>query len=202
VLEPVGAPGLAVPGWLASGLDDAEARAADLIDDDRFSQAVAVLDDADASAAGHLAADHPRLLDLRSVRAAALFLGGDFRQALSAFQDLARAYARTAGPRDERVIECRRQAAYCHAELGDNEAALGELIALLDLARLGTGGDRGEEALELRHRIGIVLLAAHRLGEAAGVLGALHEDLVAARGPDDASTQDVRDLLARLRPAT
>jgi hypothetical protein len=144
------------------------------------------------------AASHPRVLDTRSMYAATLFLGGDFRQALAAVDELAVLYTRAVGARDTRVLDCRRQAAYCHTELGDIKAALAAFQALLDNVRRD-GDDRNPDALELRHQIGILLLAANRLREAAQVLRPLQQDLVVARGPDDPDTQEVRDVLTRIQ---
>jgi tetratricopeptide (TPR) repeat protein len=124
-----------------------------------------------------------------------LFLGGEVREALTVFDDLATAYARVAGAADDRVLECRRQAAYCHAELGDTDAALAQFRSLL--ARIPD--ERDDEALELRLQIGYLLLAANRIREAADLLRPLGRDVVAARGPDDPLARTVRDLLARIR---
>jgi hypothetical protein len=51
-----------------------------------------------------------------------LFAGPGYK-ALAVFEALAAAYTRAAGPRHRWALECRKQAAYCHAELGDTEAA-------------------------------------------------------------------------------
>ncbi|MGI5523186.1 protein kinase domain-containing protein [Micromonospora sp. CA-259024] len=189
--------GQVLPGPLAAALEAAEEQATGLIDEERFSQAVNILEDALSSIDAQALTEHPRVLELRSIQAAALFLGGDFRRALDAFDALAAAYARVVGDHDERVLECRKQAAYCHAELGDNEAALAGFRALLRDVRRDCNG-RSPEALELRHQIGIMLLAEHRLREAAEVLRSLHQDLLSVRGPDDPDAQEVRDLLTRI----
>jgi serine/threonine protein kinase len=186
----------ALPASLANDLDTAEEHAANLVDQERFTQAVGVLTDALKAASPHLAADHPRILDVQSTRAAALFLGGDYRQALTAFDELTCAYSRAAGPTDERAIECRKQAAYCRAELGDNETALAEFSALLQLV----GRDR-DQSLELRRQIGMLLLAANRLADAALTLEPLYQDLVVAHGADDPDSLEVAELLTRIRLA-
>jgi tetratricopeptide (TPR) repeat protein len=187
-----------LPAALVEELDIAEQQATDLIDQERFSQAADILDDVLSSSDARALTNHPRLLEIRSTHAAALFLGGDFRRALAAFDELAAAYTSVAGPRDDRVLECRKQAAYCHAELGDTEAALAGFQALLDHVRTDRD-DRSPEALELRHQIGILLLAAHRLREAAQVLRPLHQDLLTVRGVEDPDVQEVRDLLTRIQ---
>jgi eukaryotic-like serine/threonine-protein kinase len=188
----------ALPAQLAQELAAAECQADILIDEQRFSQAADLLNEVLLSAQIQAVAGHPRVLDVQSMHAATLFLGGDFRRALVAFDELAAVYARVVGADDARVLDCRKQAAYCHAELGDTEAALAAFQALLEhLCR--DSDDRGQDALELRRQIGILLLAANRLREAAQVLRPLQQDLVAVRGPDDPDAHEVRDLLARIQ---
>lgn len=183
-------------------LTAAEEHAASLIEEARFNQAVRVLDQAIEVARERLATDHPRLLELRHTHAAALFLANDYAQALTAFERLAAAYARVGGPDDARGRECRRQAAYCHAELGDVEAALTAFRALLDHEIQYGRGTRSDEALEIRLQIGTLLLSAYRLDEAADVLRALRRDLVAVRGEDASEVGDVEDLLRRIDLST
>ncbi|MDG4789212.1 protein kinase [Micromonospora sp. WMMD1102] len=196
--SPVVARRQVLPTTLAKELDNAEERASQLVDSDRLSQAVAVLDAALTSADAEGVLDHPRVLELRNTHAAVLFLGGDVRRALTAFEELADAFARKLGPDDLRVLECRKQAAYCHAELGDTDAALAGFRAVQEHVR-SQHDDRSQDALELRTQIGILLLAANRLREAARTLRPLYDDLVATRGPDHPETREILDLLTRIR---
>jgi eukaryotic-like serine/threonine-protein kinase len=178
-------------------MERAERDAEVLIDRKWFAQAVDVLDEVIAAVKASGRMNDPRVLELRSTHAAALFLGGDFRRALTAFERLAADHAKVAGAGDERVLEYRKQVAYCHAELGDTDAALGASRALLDELTKNRD-DRNPQALELRHQIGILLLAAHRLDESARVLRPLHWDLLAVNGAGDPSAHEVADLLARI----
>jgi serine/threonine protein kinase len=182
-------------GPLIEALNRAEREANDLIEEERFALAADVLLRVLGSPDVQAVAEHPRVLDVRNTYAAALFLGGEFREALTVFDDLAVAYTRVAGALDERVLECRRQAAYCHAELGDTGAALAGFRSLLRQIP----DERDHEALELRLQIGFLLLAANRLREAGELLRPLQRDIIAVRGPEDAEAQTVRDLLARIR---
>jgi serine/threonine protein kinase len=184
-----------VSGRLIAALAAAERQAEALIEEQSFTLAADVLRETLDSPDAQGAAGHPRVLDTRSMYAAALFLGGDFGRALRVLDDLAAAYTRLVGDRDQRVVDCRRQAAYCQVELGDTEAALAQFRHLL----AGIPDDRDDDALELRLQIGILLLATNRLPDAARLLRPLQQDLIAARGPDDADAQQVRDLLARIR---
>lgn len=183
---------------LIEELNSAEQKASALIDEERFTQAANILRDVLSSTDARAVAEHPRILELRSTRAAALFLGGSYRQALVAFEGLADSHALLAGHRDRQVMDYRKQAAYCHVELGDTEAALAGFRALLhDIQR--DGRSHTAEALELQLQVGILLLAAHRLRDAATILGPLERDLLAQRGPNDSTVQEVRDLLTRIR---
>lgn len=179
-------------------LRDAHDRAVALLDADRFSQAAEVLADVIDPASAERGPDNPKVLELRLTHAAALFLGGDFRRALPELDGLAAVFARVAGPTDERAIDCRKQAAYCHAELGDFEQARREVEGLQPqvAARFG---DLSEEALAGRLDIARFEAAAGRDDEAGTALRALHGDAVRALGLAHPVTEEVRDMLARIR---
>lgn len=177
----------------------AEERAAALVDESRFNQAVRVLEQAIDAARLYLDKNDPQMLAVRHTHAAALFLANDYGRALNAFRDLAGAYARVEGPDDERARECRRQAAYCLAELGDIEAALAAFRGLLDHEVQQGRGTRSDEALEIRLQIGTLLLSAYRLDEAATVPRALQRDLVAIRGKGAPDAREVEELLLRIK---
>ncbi|WP_079084871.1 serine/threonine-protein kinase [Streptomyces dysideae] len=171
-----------------------------LLDKGRFTQAAEVLQDVVGPAATGLGAENPRVLWIRKRRAAVLIIGGDFRRALPEFDALADAYARTAGPNSTDALECRRQAAYCRAELGQSTAALKQFQAVLDQVRQ-TDGDASSEALDLRRSIGMLLLAENRVPEALEVLQPLHEDLSLVYGPTHEDTREIAEILARIRLA-
>lgn len=59
--------------------------------------------------------------------------------------------------------------------------------------------DVSEEAVELRHNIGILLLAQGRAVEARQVLEPLHEDMRMVSGPDDEMTVEIAEALAVIR---
>ncbi|MFB8177709.1 hypothetical protein ACFC8N_16925 [Streptomyces sp. NPDC055966] len=143
-------------------------------------------------------AENPRVLWIRKRRAAVLIIGGDFRRALPEFDALAAAYARTAGSSSTDALECRRQAAYCRAEIGQSAAALKQFQAVLDQVRQADG-DASPEALDLRRNIGMLLLAENRVPEALEVLQPLHEDLNLGYGPNHEETREIAEILARIR---
>ncbi|QOC92186.1 serine/threonine-protein kinase [Micromonospora craniellae] len=173
-------------------------RSDDLLADERFTQAAELLEQVIGPASAALGAESPRVLALRSRRAAILVIGGDFRRALPEFDALAAAYARTAGPTSEDALECLRQAAHCRAELGQTTAALRQFRQVLAHVRAASG-DASPTALELRRNIGMVLLSEGKAAEAVDELRPLHDDLCVVYGPDHEETQEVAEVLARLR---
>ncbi|SCG17083.1 hypothetical protein GA0070610_3387 [Micromonospora echinofusca] len=165
-------------------------------DDERFAQAAEVLEQVISPASAALGAESPRVLALRSRRAAILVIGGDFRHALPEFDALAAAYARTAGPTSEDALECLRQAAHCRAELGQATTALRQFRQVLTHVRAASG-DASPPALDLRRNIGMLLLSEGKTVEAAGELQSLHDDLCVVYGPRHEETREVADVLAR-----
>ncbi|MEU4382375.1 hypothetical protein [Micromonospora echinofusca] len=165
-------------------------------DDERFAQAAEVLEQVISPASAALGAESPRVLALRSRRAAILVIGGDFRHALPEFDALAAAYARTAGPTSEDALECLRQAAHCRAELGQATTALRQFRQVLTHVRAASG-DASPTALDLRRNIGMLLLSEGKTVEAAGELQPLHDDLCVVYGPRHEETREVADVLAR-----
>src|SRR5690606_586151 len=106
-----------------------------LLAEERFAQAAEDLQQASSVAADALGAERPRVLGLRSRRAAILVIGGDFRRALPEFDALADAYARTAGPTSRDALDCLRQAAHCRAQLGQTTMALRQFQQVLTHVR-------------------------------------------------------------------
>ncbi|MFF3842875.1 protein kinase [Streptomyces sp. NPDC001930] len=200
-----GPDGIAPPAPLAPALADVRANIDEayehfnaLLEEERFSQAVEVLGEAIEPAALALGSENKQVLGLRRNRAAIRLLGGDYRAALPEFEALADAYARVSGPTSGPARECRAQAARCRAELGQVTDALAELQGVLTVVR-GVDGDVSVEAVELRHDIGMLLLAQGRAAEARQILAPLHEDLCMVLGPDDEMTVEITEALALIR---
>jgi tRNA A-37 threonylcarbamoyl transferase component Bud32 len=169
-----------------------------LLEEERFAQAAEVLAEAIEPAARALGSENRKVLGLRRNRAAVQLLGGDYRAALPEFEALADAYARVSGPTSEPARACRAQAARCRAELGQVTDALAELQGVLTVVR-SVDSDVSEEAIELRHNIGMLLLAQGRTAEARQVLEPLHGDLCMVFGPEDESAAEIAEVLAVLR---
>ncbi|BCJ61806.1 serine/threonine-protein kinase [Micromonospora endophytica] len=187
---------------LRTGVRDAikaaVAQSDELLDDERFTQAAEILEQVIGPASALLGAESPRVLVLRSRRAAILVIGGDFRRALPEFDALAAAYARTAGPTSEDALECLRQAAHCRAELGHATTALRQFRQVLSHVR-AAAGDASPTALDLRRNIGMLLLSEGKATEAGDELRPLYDDLCIVYGPQHEETREVAEVLARLR---
>ncbi|WP_329584622.1 protein kinase [Kitasatospora sp. NBC_01250] len=186
-----------VPEVSSEELDEAYNHAVSLVEDERFSQAAEVLAEVLAGAAARGEHD-PRVLEIRRTRAAALFLGGDYRQALPEFDVLAEAYIALGGPDDVEALDCARQAAYCRAELGDSVEALVQCQSVLARVR-ARYGEHDEETFGLRRHVGLLLSAAQRRSEAIAELEGLMIDMTARYGAEDQETMEIRDLLTKIR---
>ncbi|MFD0773091.1 serine/threonine protein kinase, partial [Streptomonospora algeriensis] len=186
--------------YSAGRLDEAEAQAQDLIDDERFAQAAGLLDDVVEGASAQWGRHSDRLADLRLQRAFALGLSGDIRRALPEFDALAAHFAAADGPDSERALECRHQAALCRAHLGESTTALRELQDVVGRMAV-TGGQRDPAALDVRMEIGRLLVFTGRIAEAGPHLDALHPDLKAEYGAGDLMTREAADMLDRIRRA-
>nr|WP_275941523.1 serine/threonine-protein kinase [Planosporangium mesophilum] len=199
-VAPTVRPAAVVDAELRDAIKAAVSQSDELLNDERFAQAAEVLQKVIDPAAAALGAESPRVLGLRSRRAAILVLGGDFRRALPEFDALAAAYARTAGPASPDALDCLREAAYCRAELGQATAALRQFEQVLAQVR-AADGDASPTALDLRRNIGMLLLSEGKASEAVAELQPLYDDLCVVYGPQHEDSQEVADVLARLRLA-
>lgn len=193
-----GAGPVPVPAHLREDIKEAYAHSDDLLEEGRFVQAAEVLSEIIEPAALALGSESKTVLALRRRRAAIRLLGGDYRTALPEFEALAEAYARIAGPTGEQSRACRAQAARCRAELGQVTDALAALQGVLNVVR-AVDSDVSEEAVELRHNIGMLLVAQGRAAEARQVLEPLHQDMCMVFGPDDEMTVEIATALALIR---
>ncbi|GAA4889157.1 serine/threonine protein kinase PkaE [Saccharopolyspora cebuensis] len=183
---------------LREAIRDAFERSTALLKEARYAQAADVLAAAIHPAAEVLGAENPHVLRLRSRRAAAMVIGGDYREALPEFDALEAAYSRTAGPASDNAVQCLLQAAYCRAELGQTPQALQQFNDVLDRIR-DAEGDASETAQTVRLDIGKLHLAENNLTDAHRTLRALHDDLLLLRGREHELTQEVAVLLDRIR---
>lgn len=186
-----GASPVPVPARLREDIKEAYAHSDALLEEERFAQAAEVLGEVIEPAALALGSESRQVLALRRQRAAIHLLGGDYRAALPEFDALADAYARISGPTGE-------QARACRAELGQVTDAPAALQGVLNVVR-AVDSDVSEEAVELRHNIGMLLLAQGRTAEARQVLEPLHQDMCMVFGPEDEMTVEIAEALAVIR---
>jgi tetratricopeptide (TPR) repeat protein len=194
------APLVPVDTRLRDAIQAAYDQSDELLDEERYAQAADVLQAAIAPAAAALGAESPRVLKMRTRRAAILVIGGDYRRALPEFDTLAAAYTRTAGPTSREALECLQEAAHCRAELGQATVALRQFQQVLTHVR-ASGSDVSATALDLRRSIGVLLVSEGKTAEAVAVLQPLYDDLCLVYGPHNEDSEEVGGILARLRLA-
>ncbi|SDK20195.1 Serine/threonine protein kinase [Actinopolyspora mzabensis] len=183
---------------LREAIREAFERSTALLEEERYAQAADVLEAAIHPAGEVLGAENPNVLELRLRRAAAMVIGGSYREALPEFDALEAAFSRTAGPTSDNAVQCLLQGAYCRAELGQAPQALQQFHGVLDRIR-ATEGDASEMARQVRLDIGKLHLAENNVTDARRTLQTLYDDLFLLQGQDDELTQEVAALLERIR---
>lgn len=180
----------------ADQLDAAIDTAVELLDDERYTQAGDGLKDILDQAARTLGRRHARVLAARKVRSIALFFGGAYQEALPEFLSLAEIFASRHGALNIDALECRQQAAYCQASIGQLAEALAGFTSLLpDL--LAGPDELKQAAFGIRRTIAQLYDATGDRCQAVDALESLHRDLTRTFGPDHPDTHQVADLLRR-----
>lgn len=174
-------------------LDDVRRRAAELVEQGRFTQASELLGDALARENAPVGTG-PLHLDLAS----ALLLGGDYRRALALYQQLAGDLSESATVDAELVAHCRFQAALCQVEIGELTAALDGFRSLLADER-GRLDELDLGLFELRRQIGVLMASTGDVGAALAELEDLQRDLEGVLGRDDPEVHDLGTIIDRLR---
>jgi len=164
-----------------------------LVRESRFSEAAEVLGTVVLQASRALPDDDSELLSLRFELANVLFDGADYARGAREFAALAAALEDRNGAGDDLALQCRQQEATCLAMLGNMEEALAKLRALLADEQEWFGPD-DDRVLNLRKQIGLLELGSER-DQARTTLTALLDDLERVRGPQDATTIEVRRLI-------
>ncbi|GAA1311845.1 hypothetical protein Psi02_72130 [Planotetraspora silvatica] len=180
-------------GDIARAREEADA----LARQSRYGQAVEVLDAVVAPASRLLGRVDDDVIALRLHLAEVLFEGNDYRQAAVAFGELYRDLAMRHGPRDERVLHCRRQEATCQALLGETGQALAGLRRLLEDEE-NFYGSLDPRPMELRRQIGLLELGMGDASRARETLSGLLEDLTRVYGSEHHEASRVRASLSRL----
>jgi tetratricopeptide (TPR) repeat protein len=170
-----------------------------LLDAGLITQAVGVLGQAIGTASAALGQQAPVVRALRRQYAATLLADGQYAAALPELQRLAAERAAEAGAADPGVLDARYDAAQCLEHLGRTAEALTEYRALLPYAEQQPDPHR---PLELRRRIGHLLLAAGERRAARPVLERLLSDAERLYGPLHPLTAEARHTLEWLGRVT
>ncbi|MEV5972638.1 protein kinase [Streptomyces sp. NPDC051921] len=169
-----------------------------LLGEGSITRAVDILGGILPAAAAEHGEHSPVVRILRKQYATTLLDDGQFRRALPELRRLADDRAAEAGPADPQTLQFRYDAALCLEQLGDPAAALTEYRALLPYyAQDGTDPERRSRAFDIRHRIGLLLLA---MGDHAGGQGELRSllfDVERTYGPYHPLAADLRRALER-----
>lgn len=192
--RPAAPPTASVPSEVARAVDDVKR----LLGEGRLAQAVDRLGGILPTAESHHGPRSTVVRTLRKQYAVTLLDDGQYRRALPELRRLADERSAEAGQADPASLQFRYEAAQCLEQLGEPAAALAEYRALLPFYEnqyvASSVGDPGT-ALELRRRIGQLLLA---LGDRAGahdILARLLYDAERVHGPGHPRPGEIRRTL-------
>ncbi|MFI8966242.1 protein kinase [Streptomyces sp. NPDC053493] len=148
-----------------------------LLGEGSLTQAVDILGGILPAAAAEHGERSPVVRILRKQYASTLMDDGQYRRALPELRRLAEDRTAEAGPADPQTLQYRYDAALCLEQLGDPSGALAEYRALLPYHE----GD--SRAFDIRHRIGLLLLAIGDHAAGQGELRTLLFDVERTYGP-------------------
>lgn len=166
-----------------------------LLGEGRITQAVDILGAILPAAAAEHGAHSAVVRTLRKQYAATLMDDGQYRRALPELRRLADERASEAGQSDPQSLRFRYEAAQCLEQLGEPAAALGEYRALLPYYENQYVAGDPELSLEVRRRMGHLLLALGDRGAAHDTLARLLHDVERLSGPGHPMTTEIRRTL-------
>ncbi|MCB5166262.1 protein kinase [Streptomyces bambusae] len=166
-----------------------------LLDEGRLTQAVDILGGILPAAAAQHGEKSPVVRSLRKQYAATLMDDGQYRRALPELRRLADEHAAASGPGDPQSLRFRYEAAQCLEQLGEPAAALAEYRALLPYFENQYANDDRELPLEVRRRIGQLLLALGDRPAAHETLARLLFDAERHHGPHHPFPGEIRRTL-------
>jgi tRNA A-37 threonylcarbamoyl transferase component Bud32/tetratricopeptide (TPR) repeat protein len=178
---------------LAAAIDEVRR----LLDAGRITQAVDMLGAILPAAAEKHGEHSPVLRSLRKQYAATLMEDGQYRRALPELRRLSDEFASQYGGADRQALQYRYEAAQCLEQLGEAGAALSEYRVLLPYFERWAAADPGPP-LDIRRRIGHLLLSVGDRRAARDVLTRLLYDAERVRGPHHPFPVEVRRTLAWL----
>lgn len=176
--------------------DEAErlqANARVLLDDDRTTEAIRLLD------AGLARTDDPFLsLRLRHLLAAALYVDGELTRAASMFDAAGREYRKHLPPNDQLVLDCAYHAGHAYAETGKSDKALAQLRFYVLNADRTADDDEAAKVRESRYVIAQMLAADGEPEEALDELHAVRGLIVEAFGPESTQARNLDRQIRRV----
>ncbi|MEV4831058.1 serine/threonine-protein kinase [Micromonospora sp. NPDC049257] len=176
-------------------LAEAQDRAWELAEQERFTQAAELLETALRNVPkGQVKL--PRILELRLNLANLHVLAGAYRQALPEFQRLVGDLRQRPVPDQELIWGCRQQAAVCQVELGEATAALTELRSLLAEQRQAVADPA--DLFELRQQIAALAAGIGAVADARRQLEDLLGDVRGRYGAQAPAAAEIEALLANL----
>jgi serine/threonine protein kinase len=180
-------------------LTDAEAgllqdSARTLLDSDRPSQAISLLEDG-IERAGH---DPALQLRLGHLLGAALFYAGEYTRAAAVLDAAGRDYRRYFPPNDPDVLDCAYHAGHAYAETGKPDKALPQLRFYVQNADTSAGEDEARKVLETRFVIAQLLAGDGYPDEALAELHAVRPLLADTFGADSVQVRNLDKQAARL----
>ncbi|WSJ91258.1 protein kinase [Streptomyces sp. NBC_01304] len=176
---------------VAQAVDDVKR----LLGEGRITQAVDLLGAILPAAAQQHGEHSPVVRTLRKQYAATLMDDGQYRRALPELRRLADQRAAETGQADPDSLRFRYEAAQCLEQLGEPAAALAEYRSLLPYFENQYVGGDPETALELRRRIGHLLLALGDRAAAHDTLARLLYDAELRHGPAHPLPGEIRRTL-------
>ncbi|MFI8522482.1 protein kinase [Streptomyces sp. NPDC085481] len=168
-----------------------------LLGEGSITRAVDILGGILPAAAAEHGEHSPVVRILRKQYATTLMDDGQYRRALPELRRLAEDRAAEAGPADPQTLQFRYDAALCLEQLGNPSAALAEYRALLPYYEHGADPAQQARVFDIRHRIGLLLLAMgdHTAGQSQ--LRGLLFDAERVYGPYHPLSGDLRRALER-----
>ncbi|MEV5985736.1 serine/threonine-protein kinase [Streptomyces sp. NPDC052051] len=166
-----------------------------LLGEGRVTQAVDILGAILPVAAAQHGEHSPVVRTLRKQYAATLMDDGQYRRALPELRRLADERATESGQADPQSLRFRYDVAQCLEQLGEPVAALAEYRALLPYYENRYVAGDPELALDVRRRIGHLLLALGDRVSAQDTLVRLLHDVERLRGPGHPLAADIRRTL-------
>ncbi|MFJ3103175.1 serine/threonine-protein kinase [Streptomyces sp. NPDC086835] len=164
-----------------------------LLGEGGITQAVDILGGILPAAAAEHGEHSPVVRILRKQYAATLMDDGQYRRALPELRRLADDRTAEAGPSDAQTLQYRYDAAHCLEQLGEAAAAVAEYRAVLPYFE----SSEPDRALQVRHRIGHLLLAVGDHTAAQQQFQSLLYDAERAYGPYHPLPAEVRRALER-----